>query len=78
MLRYFNTTQPNQLLVIKRIEDTNGNLLWQFKGKEYSFADPFYSIPILNTMRGTVTAGTAYTKLNGKIILRSDNNDIDK
>ncbi len=77
MYRYFNTPQANQLLVIKRIEDSLGNLLWESKAKEYSFVDPFYSVPILNTARGVVTAGTAHV-LNSNIILRSNNPDIDK
>jgi penicillin-binding protein 1A len=78
MFRYFNTAQPNQLLIIKRIEDINGNLLWQSKPKEIAFQDPFFSTPILNTLRGTVTAGTAYLKLNGNVILRSSDVNLDK
>jgi penicillin-binding protein 1A len=77
MYRYFNTNQVNQLLVIKRIEDSNGNLLWESKGTEIPFADAFFSTPLLNTMRGTVTGGTAYLKLNGNMILRSNDDTID-
>lgn len=75
--RYFNTAQPNQLLLIKRIEDANGNLLWEAKAKEYQFSDNFYSAPTLNTLRGTVTAGTAYV-LNKSVILRSNDDEVDK
>ncbi len=75
--RYFNSVQPNQLILIKRIEDSNGNLLWEAKAKEYQFADSFYSAPIMNVLRGTVTAGTAYV-LNNEIILRSNDEVIDK
>ncbi|WP_158998304.1 transglycosylase domain-containing protein [Pigmentibacter ruber] len=75
--RYFNTAQPNQLLLIKRIEDANGNLLWEAKAKEFQFSDNFYSAPTLNTLRGTVTAGTAYI-LNKSVILRSNDEEIDK
>lgn len=75
--RYFNTDQKNQLLVIKRIEDSNGNLLWESKSTEYQLIDPFYSNPLLNTLRGTVTAGTAFP-LNWSIVLRSNNDGIDQ
>ncbi|APJ04390.1 transglycosylase domain-containing protein [Silvanigrella aquatica] len=75
--RYFNTVQPNQLVLIKRIEDASGNLLWEAKAKEYQFSDNFYSAPTLNTLRGTVTGGTAYV-LNKSMILRSEKEDVDK
>lgn len=75
--RYFNTMQPNQLLLIKRIEDASGNLLWEAKAKEYQFSDNFYSASMLNTLRGTVTGGTAYV-LNKNIILRSNEDEVDK
>ncbi|WP_161597585.1 transglycosylase domain-containing protein [Fluviispira multicolorata] len=75
--RYFNSVQPNQLVLIKRIEDSNGNLLWEAKAKEYQFADRFYSPSMMNVLRGTVTAGTAYV-LNNEIILRSNDEVIDK
>ncbi|MES2614755.1 MAG: transglycosylase domain-containing protein [Bdellovibrionota bacterium] len=78
LYRYFNTPQSNQLLVIKRIEDSNGNLLWESKAKEVRFAESFYSTPILNTMHGTITAGTAYNQLNSTMLLRSDNEQLDK
>lgn len=75
--RYFNIAQPNQLLLIKRIEDASGNLLWEAKAKEYQFSDNFYSASMLNTLRGTVTGGTAYV-LNKSIVLRSNDDEIDK
>lgn len=74
--RYFNTPQTNQLLLIKRIEDASGNLLWEAKAKEYQFSDSFYSASILNTLRGTITGGTAY-QLNKSIILRSNDTTVD-
>lgn len=75
--RYFNTAQTNQLLLIKRIEDANGNLLWEAKAKEHQLLDSFYSAPTLNTLRGTVTAGTGYI-LNKSVILRSNDEEVDK
>lgn len=75
--RYFNTPQSNQIVLIKRIEDASGNLLWEARAKEFQFSDNFYSAPILNTLRGTVTAGTAYV-LNKSIILRANEEEVDK
>lgn len=75
--RYFNSPQVNQLAVIKRIEDSNGNLLWELKSKENQFVDSFYSSPILNTLRGTITAGTGFP-LNWSIILRSNDENVDQ
>ena len=74
---YFNTEDSNQLLIIRRIEDNNGNLIWEAQAKESQFIDNFYSIPTLNAMRGTVTSGTA-NNLNWSTILRSNNSNLDK
>lgn len=75
--RYFNSSQTNQLIVIKRIEDSNGNLLWELKPQENQFVDPFYSSSMLDTLRGTITAGTGFP-LNWSVILRSRDDSIDK
>lgn len=77
MYRYFDTKQTNQLLVIKRIEDFNGNLIWEPTTKEYQLVDQFYTPSILDTMRATITAGTGYS-LNWNVLLSSKDNDINK
>ncbi|NBO37618.1 hypothetical protein EBU99_03445 [bacterium] len=70
--RFFNTDQENQLLIIKRIEDEQGNLLWEAEEQEHQLVDQFFSAPMLSVLRGTVTNGTARAA-NRTVILRSKN-----
>lgn len=70
--RYFRTDQENQLLLIKRIEDEQGNLLWEADQQIHQLVDDFYSSPMLSVLRGTVTNGTARAA-NRTVILRSKN-----
>ncbi len=74
--RFFNTDQENQLLLIKRIEDEQGNLLWEAEEQEHQLADQFYSAPMLSVLRGTVTNGTARAA-NRTVVLRSNNPEED-
>ncbi|MBX9703976.1 MAG: hypothetical protein K2X39_07460, partial [Silvanigrellaceae bacterium] len=74
--RYFKSDPNNQILLIKRVEDSNGNLLWEAQAESTQLIDKFYSLPILNILRATVTAGTAST-LNQSIILRSQTPSVD-
>lgn len=74
--RYFNTEQENQLLLIKRIEDEQGNLLWEADQQEHRLFDDFYTGPMLSVLRGTVTNGTARAA-NRTVTLRSKNPDED-
>lgn len=75
--RYFDTKQTNQLLVIKRIEDFNGNLIWEPAVKEYQLVDNFYTPSMLDTMRATITAGTGYS-LNWNVLLSSNDFSLNK
>lgn len=74
--RFFSTDQENQLLLIRRIEDEQGNLLWEAEEQEHQLIDPFYSAPMLSVLRGTVTNGTARAA-NRTVVLRSQNSDED-
>lgn len=68
--RYFQTDQENQLLMIKRIEDEQGNLLWEYDQQQHELVDSFYSGAMLSVLRGTVTNGTARAA-NRTVVLRS-------
>ena len=68
--RYFDQGSPNQVLVIERIEDSHGNLLWEATPKEQEVFDRFYSSTMMSILRGTVTTGTARAAHNN-VILRS-------
>jgi membrane peptidoglycan carboxypeptidase len=74
--RYFNSEQENQLLLIKRIEDEHGNLLWEAEEQTHQLVDSFYSAPMLSVLRGTVTNGTARAA-NRTVVLRSTKPDED-
>lgn len=75
--KFYNTQNENQLLIIKRIEDGHGNLLWEYQSHETQYIDPEYSAPMLNVLRNVVLAGTGYS-LNWDIILRSSNPSVDR
>lgn len=75
--KFYNNTNDNQLLIINRIEDQNGNLLWENESHEFQYVDSFYSAPVLNVLRNVVLAGTGYA-LNWDVILHSNNPSIDK
>ncbi|MFZ9519516.1 MAG: transglycosylase domain-containing protein [Silvanigrellaceae bacterium] len=70
--RYFNTEQENQLLLIKRIEDEQGNLLWEADQQEHQLVDEFFTSQMMSVLRGTVTNGTARAA-NRTVVLRSKN-----
>ena len=75
--RYFEQGVDNQIILLKRIEDAQGNLLWEGEPKAHQLIDSFYSSSILSILRGTVTAGTA--RAAGKnVVLRSNNPEEDK
>ncbi len=75
--KFYDDTLENQLAIIKRIEDANGNLIWEYQSQEFQYVDQSFSTPILNVLRSVVTAGTGYP-LNWDIILRSNDPQIDK
>ena len=74
--RYFDEDRENQLLLIKRIEDDRGNLLWEAERQSHQLIDDFYSAPMLSVLRGTVTNGTARAA-NKNIVLRSLDPEVD-
>ncbi|MCA2959616.1 MAG: transglycosylase domain-containing protein, partial [Silvanigrellales bacterium] len=69
--RYFSTGADNQLLIIERIEDSQGNLLWEAQAKKNRLFDPFYTPSMMSILRGTVTNGTARAA-HKNVILRSN------
>ncbi len=75
--RYFETNQDNQLLLVSRIEDMQGNLLWEAQQKNHALIDDFYSAPMLSILRGTVTNGTGFSA-SQNIILRSKDKEKDE
>lgn len=74
--RYFDEDRENQLLLIKRIEDDRGNLLWEAEPQSHQLIDDFYTAPMLSVLRGTVTNGTARAA-NRTIVLRSHDPEVD-
>jgi penicillin-binding protein 1A len=70
VFRYFDEGASNQILVIERIEDSHGNLLWEANAKESQVLDSFYSPTMLSILHGTVTNGTAHAAYNN-VVLRS-------
>lgn len=75
--RYFDTQQENQIMLVKRVEDFNGQLIWEGDLKSHQLVDRFYSLPILSIMRSVVTRGTG-SLANQKVILRSSDAEVDK
>jgi penicillin-binding protein 1A len=75
--RYFKDAGANQLTLLRRIEDAQGNLLWEAEAKEHRVADEIYSPSILSILRGTVTNGTARAA-HSNVILRSKSREEDK
>lgn len=74
--RYFNTKQENQLLAVQRVEDAQGQLLWEASASEHQLIDNFYSPSMLSVLRGTITNGTGYAAHNS-VVLRSNDRAID-
>jgi penicillin-binding protein 1A len=66
--RYFSQGADNQVLAIERIEDINGQLLWEASPKVYQLIDEIYSGEMLGILRGTVTHGTAYAAHNAIVL----------
>jgi penicillin-binding protein 1A len=56
--QFFQDEALNQLSLVKRIEDSQGNLLWESKRGSRQAFDHFYSSSMLSILRGTVTRGT--------------------
>lgn len=56
--QFFRDEAVNQLSLVKRIEDSQGNLLWESKRGSRQAFDRFYSPSMLSILRGTVTRGT--------------------
>lgn len=74
--RYFESGPSNQLLIIERIEDSQGNLLWEAEAKKHRLFDPFYTPAMMSILRGTVTNGTARAA-NNNVVLRSGVKEVD-
>jgi penicillin-binding protein 1A len=71
VFRYFEGGADNQLLIIERIEDASGNLLWEAQPAAHRLFDASFSPSILSILRGTVTNGTARAA-NKNVVLRSN------
>lgn len=66
--RFYNDDKAlNQLSLVRRIEDSSGNLLWESTPQVSQVFDPFYTPSILSILRGTVTHGTG--RLAGSALL---------
>jgi hypothetical protein len=66
--RYFENGSENQVLVLERIEDLNGQLIWEAAGRSHQLVDTAYSAPMLSILRSTVTHGTAYAAHNAVLL----------
>jgi hypothetical protein len=66
--RYFESGSENQVLVLERIEDLNGQLIWEAEGRSHQLVDVLYSAPMLSILRSTVTHGTAYAAHNSILL----------
>ncbi len=66
--RYFENGSENQVLVLERIEDLNGQLIWEAEGRSHQLVDSAYSAPMLTILRSTVTHGTAYAAHNAVLL----------
>ena len=55
---FFDAGPRNQLSFIKRIEDRNGNVLYETKKKETQLVDECYATQISEILRKVVTHGT--------------------
>jgi membrane peptidoglycan carboxypeptidase len=76
--RYFDNGSENQIIVIERIEDITGQLLWESSPTTHQLVDEFYSAPMLTILRGTVTNGTAYAAHNSVVLTSADRETDDK
>ena len=68
--RYFKTPDKNQITIIKRIEDSNGNLLWEAGASEVEIISNTYSPPTLGILRSTVSGGTSMRRIRGQLTLK--------
>jgi penicillin-binding protein 1A len=57
--QFYGDGAVNQLSLLKRIEDSNGSLLWESTRSSRQVFEKFYTPSILSILRGTVTSGTA-------------------
>ncbi len=56
--KYYDKGPPNQLNFIRRIEDRNGNILYQPQKQEYQLVKPSISAQMRQILRKVVTHGT--------------------
>lgn len=69
--RYFSGNHVNnQILMVKRVENSEGDVLWEARQEESRIVEDAISAPTLEILRATVTEGTAKV-LDNAIILRS-------
>lgn len=68
--QYFDGEPLNQMLLISKIEDVHGNLIWESERKQKEVFDSFYTAPMMSILRGTVTNGTGYAA-HRNVLLRS-------
>lgn len=70
--QYFSSDQRNQLLLVKRIEDAQGNLLWEPEGRDHQLFDRWLVSPMMSILRGTVTSGTGRAANSNVLLNASD------
>lgn len=56
--KYYNGDMPNQLNIIKQIEDRFGNVLYKPRRQEGAVVDPLFSKKIMEILGKTMTQGT--------------------
>ncbi|SME96974.1 transglycosylase domain-containing protein [Pseudobacteriovorax antillogorgiicola] len=56
--RFFEEGPQNQLNFVRRIEDRDGNVLWEAKKEEFQLVDPCYAAQMGEILRKVVTHGT--------------------
>lgn len=56
--QFFKDDALNQLSLLRRIEDSSGNLLWESVRTSRQVFDTFYTPSMMSILRGTVTSGT--------------------
>jgi membrane peptidoglycan carboxypeptidase len=75
--QFFEEDAVNQLSLLRRIEDADGNLLWEAERSSRQVFDSFFSSSILSILRGTVTSGTGRIA-NSSILLDGGSTDAPK
>lgn len=67
---FFKSESPNETLLVQRIEDAFGNLIWEASETAHEVVSDFFSSGMLGMLRGTVLAGTGREADRG-IVLRA-------